>query len=73
MAITCPKCHSENPETKQFCADCGTQLLPPVEIDASKTSREVYEALAPPLISPSALGLRPFGGEWAVWETPVGQ
>jgi serine/threonine protein kinase len=29
LAITCPKCHSENPETKQFCADCGTQLPPP--------------------------------------------
>jgi len=28
MAITCPKCHSENPGTKQFCADCGTQLVP---------------------------------------------
>ena len=28
MAIKCPKCHSENPETKQFCADCGTQLIP---------------------------------------------
>jgi serine/threonine-protein kinase len=26
VAITCPKCHSENPETKQFCADCGTWL-----------------------------------------------
>jgi len=29
LPITCPKCHSENPETKQFCADCGTQLPPP--------------------------------------------
>jgi serine/threonine protein kinase/tetratricopeptide (TPR) repeat protein len=29
VAIKCPKCHSENPETKQFCADCGTQLPPP--------------------------------------------
>ena len=29
MTIKCPKCHSENPETKQFCADCGTQLPPP--------------------------------------------
>jgi serine/threonine-protein kinase len=28
VTITCPKCHSENPETKQFCADCGTQLIP---------------------------------------------
>jgi serine/threonine protein kinase/tetratricopeptide (TPR) repeat protein len=26
VAVKCPKCHSENPETKQFCADCGTQL-----------------------------------------------
>ena len=29
MANRCPKCHSENPETKQFCADCGAQLPPP--------------------------------------------
>jgi len=28
VAITCPKCQAENPETKQFCADCGTQLIP---------------------------------------------
>jgi serine/threonine protein kinase/predicted Zn-dependent protease len=28
VATKCPKCHSENPETKQFCADCGTQLIP---------------------------------------------
>ena len=32
MAIKCPKCHSENPETKQFCADCGTQLPPPHDL-----------------------------------------
>ena len=24
--MKCPKCHSDNPDTKQFCADCGTQL-----------------------------------------------
>ena len=30
MRNKCPKCHSENPETKQFCADCGTQL-PPIQ------------------------------------------
>jgi serine/threonine protein kinase/tetratricopeptide (TPR) repeat protein len=29
LANKCPKCHSENPESKQFCADCGTQLSPP--------------------------------------------
>jgi serine/threonine protein kinase/tetratricopeptide (TPR) repeat protein len=37
MAITCPKCHSENPETKQFCADCGTQLIPSQGPQVSKT------------------------------------
>ncbi len=26
MANKCPTCHSDNPDTKQFCADCGTQL-----------------------------------------------
>lgn len=25
--MKCPKCHQENPETKQFCADCGTRLI----------------------------------------------
>ena len=28
MATTCPKCHSENPETLKFCGECGTQLPP---------------------------------------------
>ena len=26
--MKCPKCQQENPETKQFCADCGTRLTP---------------------------------------------
>ena len=26
MAVTCPKCRSENPDTKQYCADCGNPL-----------------------------------------------
>ena len=25
--MKCPKCQAENPETKQFCGDCGTQLI----------------------------------------------
>lgn len=28
MAVKCPKCHSENPETLKFCGECGTQLIP---------------------------------------------
>jgi serine/threonine protein kinase/Tfp pilus assembly protein PilF len=31
MAIKCPKCDSDNPDTKQFCGECGTQLLPTEE------------------------------------------
>ena len=29
MPITCPKCHSDNPDTLKFCGECGTQLPPP--------------------------------------------
>jgi hypothetical protein len=34
-------------------------------------ARQVYEALVPQPTSPSDLGLRPFGGDWATWETTV--
>ena len=37
MAIQCPKCQVENPDTKQFCGDCGTQLAPLEEISPSVT------------------------------------
>ena len=37
MANTCPKCNAENPDTKQFCGDCGTQLLSAKEISVSQT------------------------------------
>ena len=44
MSITCPKCHSENPETKQFCADCGTQFVP--------SSREIHPGATETLQTP---------------------
>jgi serine/threonine protein kinase/Tfp pilus assembly protein PilF len=28
VAKKCPNCNAENPDTKQFCGDCGTQLIP---------------------------------------------
>jgi serine/threonine protein kinase/tetratricopeptide (TPR) repeat protein len=31
MTTQCPKCKAENPDTKQFCGDCGTQLMPAKE------------------------------------------
>jgi serine/threonine protein kinase/WD40 repeat protein len=35
--MKCPKCHSENPDTKRFCGECGTQLLSAEDIEASPT------------------------------------
>ena len=28
MGIKCPKCQSNNPDTQQYCGECGTQLKP---------------------------------------------
>jgi len=33
MSTKCPKCHTENPDSKKFCGDCGT----PLEVDAIHT------------------------------------
>jgi serine/threonine protein kinase/tetratricopeptide (TPR) repeat protein len=30
MAIKCPSCHSENPDTQHFCGECGTPLPTPL-------------------------------------------
>lgn len=38
MAIKCPKCNADNPDTKQYCGDCGTHLTSPDFIpDVTKT------------------------------------
>ncbi|MGD9345222.1 MAG: protein kinase [Candidatus Aminicenantes bacterium] len=37
MSVKCPKCHSENPDTKSFCGDCGTQLPSSAGISPSLT------------------------------------
>ncbi|MBN2415724.1 hypothetical protein JXO52_07770 [bacterium] len=39
---------------------------------AQAKAEALYEALVPPPSSPSDLGLRPFGGDWAKWETESG-
>ena len=35
--MKCPKCHSDNQETATFCADCGTNLTLPKDVDVTKT------------------------------------
>jgi serine/threonine protein kinase len=48
MAVKCPKCQAENPEAKQFCADCGTQLSPSrgIEVSATRTFVTTPDELA---------------------------
>ena len=40
---------------------------------AQAHAREVFEALEPAPTNPNDLGLRPFGGSWATWDTAVGK
>jgi len=37
LAVKCPNCHLENPETSRFCAACGSQLRPPSKTPSSPT------------------------------------
>jgi dienelactone hydrolase/predicted Ser/Thr protein kinase len=47
MAVTCPKCQAENPETKQFCGDCGTPLpsLKTAHPDVTETLQTLFKEL----------------------------
>jgi serine/threonine protein kinase/Flp pilus assembly protein TadD len=37
MAIKCPKCQIENPDTQKFCGECATPLAPSKEIEVTET------------------------------------
>ena len=37
MAIKCPKCDSENPDSQKFCGECATPLQPSKDIGITKT------------------------------------
>ena len=37
MGIKCPKYQSNNPDTQQYCGECGTQLIPSEEISPFHT------------------------------------
>ncbi|MFC1633779.1 protein kinase [Planctomycetota bacterium] len=35
--MKCTKCNSDNPDTKEFCGDCGAKLVPAKDISSSST------------------------------------
>jgi serine/threonine protein kinase/Tfp pilus assembly protein PilF len=45
MTISCPKCQTDNPDTKRFCGDCGTQLPSPEKIADTETVEAPKEEL----------------------------
>ncbi len=45
MAITCPKCQTDNPETQKFCGECATPLRTSKEIELTETIEAPKEEL----------------------------
>jgi serine/threonine protein kinase/predicted Zn-dependent protease len=45
MTITCPKCHSDNPDDTLFCGKCGTQFPSPDEVEVTETIEAPKEEL----------------------------
>jgi serine/threonine protein kinase/Tfp pilus assembly protein PilF len=45
VAIKCPKCQSENPDTAKFCSECATPLQPSKDIPVTKTIETPSEEL----------------------------
>jgi len=41
LAIKCPKCHFDNPDTQRFCGECGTQLDQEGPIGPSGPTEEI--------------------------------
>jgi serine/threonine protein kinase/Tfp pilus assembly protein PilF len=45
MAINCPKCQTDNPDTLKFCGECGTQLPSSKDIAVTATMEAAKEEL----------------------------
>jgi predicted Ser/Thr protein kinase len=45
MAITCPKCQTDNPDTQKFCGECATPLTPSKNIAVTETIEAAKEEL----------------------------
>jgi serine/threonine protein kinase/Tfp pilus assembly protein PilF len=40
VAIKCPNCDTDNPDTSRFCADCGTQIVSNQDVSITKTIQD---------------------------------
>ncbi len=47
MAVRCPKCHYDNPETQKSCGECGTELpsLKDISPELTETLRTPFKEL----------------------------
>jgi serine/threonine protein kinase/Tfp pilus assembly protein PilF len=45
VAIKCPKCNADNPDTMKFCGECGTRLPTIEDIDVTETMEAPKEEL----------------------------
>lgn len=45
MAIKCPKCQTDNPDTQKFCGECTTPLQPSKDIEVTETLETPKEEL----------------------------
>ncbi len=48
MAVQCPKCKIDNPETQKFCGECGTPLSSPRDFhpEVTKTIRTPLQEIS---------------------------
>jgi serine/threonine protein kinase len=46
MAIKCPNCRTDNPDTQKFCGECAAPLHSPVDIQATETMEAPREELS---------------------------
>lgn len=51
MATKCPECHSDNPDTAAFCADCGTRLSLHEDVSVSVTKTLISHAAEGSLVA----------------------
>lgn len=79
MAIKCPKCQTDNPDTQKFCGECATPLQPTQDIGVTKTIETPVEeyprgsTFADRYKIIEKLGIGGMGAVYRVEDTNIGQ